>query len=906
MSGDGKALGVWIAGVVTVGALLVLWRLHDYHDAMAQLTREVALDNHYDASLTETLLDDPSDFAAEAAKRYLDGVQNAGLVREILQQYRRVRPEVFAIRVLDPEGRVVVSSGDETAALPSYVRPGAESTLLSTPYPLNGAQVFDLLVPLRGGGVVVVIDLEGFKARFAAIHHFDGDRMIWTGQNGEHFMQLNNAEPPEDPVRITTHLERFPLSVTTVVDARKHLALWRRINLLSEFFALLLALLGLGAALRYARFQREEAAHRRRLQHSREVLQQQKKKLDALLDGINGVAWEMDLDTMQFTYVSSSAERFLGYPAWMWKDLEFWLSMIVPEDRDQARDYCLNETRQGRDHTFDYRMRRSDGVVIWVLDVVSVICDEQGKPSGLAGFILDISQEKVLQNKLDFFKQVVEHAGEAIFAVEPRTARFFYVNASACRYLGYREEELLGQPVPLVLLPRPDVAPLVWEVHVEEVKARGSLFYEGLHRRKDGTTFPMEATVNYVEHGGDAAIVAFCRDVSTKLAAEAQLRELNQELERRVVERTAALAHQSEKYRTLFNSSSDAFFIHGFNDRGRPTCFSEVNDRACTLLGYTKAELLQMSPKEVTNLNSIADVEAIFKTLHSKGSFINECELKTKTGKTIPVELHSRTFMLDASRHAFTAVRDISQRKNLEARTRRQEQMLIQQSRLAAMGEMIGAIAHQWRQPLTGLGAILINLEDAMEFGELDATRMREKVEQGETLLAYMSQTIDDFRNFFRPDRDMEPFDLCAACGGAMQLVEAQLDHHDITLSLRTDETPRTVRGYPNEFKQVLINLISNAKDAILQRESSGRITLTCATAAEGYAVAVCDNGGGIAPELIDKLFDPYFTTRPTGTGLGLYMAKMIIETSMHGTLRVHNTAEGVCFTITLPVGEEA
>lgn len=77
-----------------------------------------------------------------------------------------------------------------------------------------------------------------------------------------------------------------------------------------------------------------------------------------------------------------------------------------------------------------------------------------------------------------------------------------------------------------------------------------------------------------------------------------------------------------------------------------------------------------------------------------------------------------------------------------------------------------------------------------MEFGELDATRMREKVEQGETLLAYMSQTIDDFRNFFRPDRDMEPFDLCEACGGAMQLVEAQLHHHDITLSLRTDETP--------------------------------------------------------------------------------------------------------------------
>lgn len=226
----------------------MLWRLHDYHDAMAQLTREVALDNHYDASLTETLLDDPSDFAAEAAKRYLDGVQNAGLVREILQQYRRVRPEVIAIRVLDPEGRVVVSSGDETKAL-SYVQAGADDALLSAPCPLKGMQVFDLLVPLERGGVVVVIDLEGFKARFAAIHHFDGDRMIWTGQNGEHFMQLNSAEPPEDPVRITTHLERFPLSATTVVDARKHLALWRRITLLSEFFALLLALLGLGAAL---------------------------------------------------------------------------------------------------------------------------------------------------------------------------------------------------------------------------------------------------------------------------------------------------------------------------------------------------------------------------------------------------------------------------------------------------------------------------------------------------------------------------------------------------------------------------------------------------------------------------------------------------------------------------------
>ena len=246
---------------------------------------------------------------------------------------------------------------------------------------------------------------------------------------------------------------------------------------------------------------------------------------------------------------------------------------------------------------------------------------------------------------------------------------------------------------------------------------------------------------------------------------------------------------------------------------------------------------------------------------------------------------------------------------------RHKEAMLIHQSRMAAMGEMIGAIAHQWRQPLNALSITLQDLQDAYEFGELDRTYLDDMVAGGMKQVDHMSRTIDDFRNFFKPNKERERFNPREVVEEALKLVMAQLDWHRIETEMGCDcagADPVTCsamfEGYPGELKQVLLNIIGNAKDAIIDREERepnfpGRIRITVSSLGEVgrlCRIAVEDNGGGIPAAHLGKVFEPYFTTKEEGkgTGIGLYMAKVIIEEHMHGRISAENIDDGARFTV--------
>ena len=246
----------------------------------------------------------------------------------------------------------------------------------------------------------------------------------------------------------------------------------------------------------------------------------------------------------------------------------------------------------------------------------------------------------------------------------------------------------------------------------------------------------------------------------------------------------------------------------------------------------------------------------------------------------------------------------LEERVRLEvAKSREKEQMLIQQSRLAAMGEMIGNIAHQWRQPLNALGLILQNIQIAYETGRLDESFLNQSVERGKKLIETMSHTIDDFRNFFKPNKSKEHFDLAQSIRSALELVDSSFKNHEIDVEVDIQEGLE-VEGYPGEFSQVLLNLLNNAKDALLEnRKERRKIIIKTKEEQEKIIISVEDNAGGVPPEIMDKIFDPYFTTKEEGkgTGLGLYMSNMIIQRSMHGHIRVTNTEEGARFIIEIP-----
>lgn len=239
-----------------------------------------------------------------------------------------------------------------------------------------------------------------------------------------------------------------------------------------------------------------------------------------------------------------------------------------------------------------------------------------------------------------------------------------------------------------------------------------------------------------------------------------------------------------------------------------------------------------------------------------------------------------------------------------------QEKLLMQRSKLAAMGEMIGAIAHQWRQPLNSISLLIQEVKDAYDFNELTEEHINEIVEKAIEQTMYMSKTIDDFRNFYKPSKQKNNFNLYKCVCSTLSLLEAQL--HSLSIKYFVDCSTNdnlTINSYESEFKQVLINIIQNAKDAIITarrngilKEKEGQIAVGLRKIESKVRITVYDNGGTISENILSRLFEPYFTTKKAadGTGLGLYMSKLIVEKSMDGELYAENSNNGVVFIIDL------
>lgn len=229
-----------------------------------------------------------------------------------------------------------------------------------------------------------------------------------------------------------------------------------------------------------------------------------------------------------------------------------------------------------------------------------------------------------------------------------------------------------------------------------------------------------------------------------------------------------------------------------------------------------------------------------------------------------------------------------------------QEQILIQQSKLAAMGEMIGNIAHQWRQPLAQISAIHMNMKVTYDFNKFDEVYLNEKIKEANKLTSYMSQTINDFQNFFIPQKEKEIFSIEKACRDAYNIIDSSLKYHNIEINFNIKEDTN-ILGYKNEFSQVILNILSNAKDILIERKiENPKIDIEVKNGDNYSIIKIHDNAGGVKDDILDKIFDPYFTTRhkTQGTGIGLYMAKNIIERNMSGFINVKNIENGALFTI--------
>ncbi len=244
-------------------------------------------------------------------------------------------------------------------------------------------------------------------------------------------------------------------------------------------------------------------------------------------------------------------------------------------------------------------------------------------------------------------------------------------------------------------------------------------------------------------------------------------------------------------------------------------------------------------------------------------------------------------------------------KKEIE-KNREKEQLLMYQSKMASMGEMMENIAHQWRQPLTNLGLTVEKIKILYMFGELDKDHIEDITGMSLKLIHQMSSTISDFTGFFQPNKSKEIFNIKTTINETVTLVNASLDSYAIELEIKDEAEEIILNGYKGEFSQVILNLLSNAKDVLAEKKiKKPKIEIDISSDEDFIFIKVQDNGGGVPPKIINKVFQPYFTTksRNKGTGIGLYMSKMIIEKSMNSTIWVENISAGACFTIKLKKG---
>ena len=241
--------------------------------------------------------------------------------------------------------------------------------------------------------------------------------------------------------------------------------------------------------------------------------------------------------------------------------------------------------------------------------------------------------------------------------------------------------------------------------------------------------------------------------------------------------------------------------------------------------------------------------------------------------------------------------------KNME-----QERMLIHQSRMAAMGEMINNIAHQWRQPLQAINLLVYNIRDEFQWGSLNSDYLEQAVADSNRMVQKMSATISGFSTFFHSDKNVRrAFSAREQIRKTVALVEESFRNSHISVHI-DDPVDLMLLGFPYEYSQVLFHLLSNAGDAIQSHDKSyrGRVDVVLAEEEGRGCVTVRDTGGGIPEDIRGRIFDPYFSTKGMGNGIGLYMSKMIIERHMNGSITVQNIEGGAEFRVSIPLAEDA
>lgn len=612
-------------------------------------------------------------------------------------------------------------------------------------------------------------------------------------------------------------------------------------------------------------------------------------------------SWELEAASQKMAW-SKQVYKILGLEAKNSAPSYFvFLAHVHPNDRELL-DTCYQESIAANRNGYELEHRiihQASGETRYVLEKAEHIKDAAGRIIRTAGMIQDITSRKRLQLKSERLTHSISASINEIYMFDAATLKLIFANTSAQKQLGYSEDELKNMTA---LDIKPDFDEQSFQKILNPLRSgeKKSQYYQTRHRAKNGRLYPVEVHLQLFEpQDGPSYFLVIALNISEQRQLEAKLSSIFRAVNAIIWSTDAQLKfeHISQSVLPILGYASDSF-------------------NGMDLFGLYETEMFGPDDRSIQS-------EAVQNMLKTHVPISNlEHRVKDAHGEWRWMTV-SMTPIFDDNQNLLNVVgvvTDISAQKQAEAQLlalnieldqrvqdalteNRQKDLLIQQqSRMVAMGEMIGNIAHQWRQPLNSLAIILMDLEDSFRVGEATVDSVSASVGRCNELLAKMSTTIDDFRNFFKTDKQLVKTVLADVIEEVTSLLSSSLDFHRI--ELRVDNKAFDVEAwtYPGELSQALLCLINNAKDQIiLRRVANGKILLEVGQTPEWASIRVTDNAGGIDPENLAKIFDPYFTTKADGTGLGLYISKLTIEKSMHGQVSAENLSDGACFTVLLP-----
>ncbi len=616
------------------------------------------------------------------------------------------------------------------------------------------------------------------------------------------------------------------------------------------------------------------------IKNSKNKINEINNRMELILNSINDGIWDWDLKTNKVFY-SSQWKRILGFnDNEINDDLNEWEKRVNPNHINDVYKKINNYLNGESDiYKNEHQLICKDGSYKWILDRgVVVQRDELGNPLRMIGTHTDITFIKELEKQIikekDFISNIIDNSN-VIVSIIDTNGIMFKVNKFTQEFTGYTQEEIASVPFFWTRFLPKSFKSKVNDIMKEAKKGNINRYYKlsWFSKSFEERVFEWSNTIVKKEDGSMDYLVSIGIDVTEKEIIQKKILQQKEELE------------------LIFNYSKDGIAILDLN-----TKFINFNNSFLEMTSFQKDELLEKTAFElISNQNDVKNKIIIQEIL--KEGFINNYE-ETFIFKNKRVITNLSISLLPNKENLLMIIKDVSSLKILQ-----------EQAKLASLGEMIGNIAHQWRQPLSFISISASSLKLKSELDILSKTEIEDISKAIVKQTKYLSDTIDNFRDFIKEDKTYNAVSIKEVLDNSLNLVNASLNNNFINLVLEIEDD-LTILGNKNELVEAFLNIISNSKDALKDKNEEDRFLFIKTKKLDKNTLEVIflDSGDGIDESFISKVLEPYFTTKhqSQGTGLGLSIVDKVIRERHKGIIEIYNKEfshnnkiyKGTCFRI--------